>query len=186
MRIWIAGAPRTGTTLLQLLMFAFEGVDVVIGERPLRLFVRIGDWEERRLVGKRVRGLFSGPLTPSELDTEVRLMRTVRPVVMVREVEEVTRPIPYIPDDPGKAVARETWDAAMDQLDRWGPDLKPVVVRYQDLLGHPGRVQIQLSQELDLHRLHRFEDFPAFLPDWVKARAAPFDNYRPRPIGAPA
>jgi len=180
-KIWITGCARTGTTLLGRLFYGYEGVTVIDPEIELEYFIDASGASTPHYSGKRsVGSIFSNDLSGSLIKDQSRLIQDND--VMVVNIIRDGRDVISLPKD-GTVATPKRWVASMKQA----RDLKYLIcytVRYELLCEDPDGVQEALGAHLGLGTLHRWSDYPAFVPESVFERVTATGEPFPTRYGA--
>jgi hypothetical protein len=165
-RIFITGAPGSGTTLLRRLFFSFEDIYVYEdGQIYLSDFVKLNT-RKNSIVGKRdARTIFSHILKQSEIDSDRRLIDQYKVKILniIRDGRDVTI------GSNGFTVPPERWIECMRQAIKYKNSIT-IQVKYEDIVKNPNVIQKKLSNALNIKPKYKFSDFPSFLPENLKKR----------------
>ena len=156
-KIYIVGCAKTGTTLLQRLFCAFD-VDVVFGEIPLGELVK--RHSDRVLVAKRTwNQLMSNVLAEPQVQHFVRRIKkhNIRLVYMRRNKVDTLK-------STNGYVSKERYNACQDQYEQH-KSMVDYTAEYERLIKEPNIVQSEIAYVFDLKSLHKFSDYPAFVPE---------------------
>lgn len=147
MSILVTGCSRSGTTLMSNLIATGFGIE--------------HDHDEGYPEPGHVRKWpFASSKVPEMLATDPDL----RVVWMVRDPRAVL--ISRHPDGPGYWVPPQQWLACEGTRQRWAPDLRMIVVRYEDVIISPFGIQDELTRWLDRSPVVPFSDaVPQFEDD---------------------
>jgi len=207
-RILITGCAGSGNTLLRRLFHSFADVDVLMGDRKVRpkdgkvIYkgdeVTLEDLINRPsdapfVVGKRVKQtIFSTDMiTEEDLKKQADLIRKhgIKIINTIRDGRDVilsTVTSKKLPINPRR------WIHCMRHRKIF--DVITLEVRYEDLVTDPDKIQDVIAYMFGMEPLHKFSDYPEFLPDREydtrQFRAKPTkggdkrERYRPKKISA--
>ena len=158
-RIFITGAPSSGTTLLRRLFFAFDDVEVIDGQIYLKPFC---EWRanKKNLVGKRnAKTIFSHILTKKEIERDINLIlkNQVKIINIVRDGRDV------VVGSHGFTVAPDRWIECVRQAFTYGGWIA-LRIKYEDLVTNPDKTQNRIAKVLKLKPLFKFSEYPNFVP----------------------
>ncbi|MGM0381617.1 MAG: sulfotransferase [bacterium] len=178
---YITGCARSGTTLLQYIMKAFENMHIVPGEKFIDYFAKeeiqslpAGD----NVVLKR-NAYCLGGVYPRGLNTEdeeeiiqyrkhfLKLIRmlNLRLVDIIRDPRDVITSVHHQAQDT-YWVDFPRWYRQYEEINwfkkHWDKILR---IRYEDLLRDPDSIQSKISDFFQLTSRHSLSNFPGFLSD---------------------
>lgn len=179
-RIFITGCARSGTTLLNRLFYAFNGIAVVDPEISLEDF-RSRAVAEHILVGKRTpQTILSVPLPEEELLNQAEILSSsdIGILNMIRDGRDVVHE-----HSTGPRVNINRWIGCVLQAQRFRK-LVTLQVRYEDLVTFPDGIQAQIAQVFQLDARVAFSKYPEFVSEEVfdVPDYRGFRPYRKRPI----
>ena len=182
MKIYIVGCAKSGTWLLLWLFYGFENIHIIdyMEERP------ISHLQERRLENEKIgvwkrswNMIFShkrDTLSPSlERQLEIIQEEDIKIVYIKRNKEDVLK-------SDGGWVDEERYDDCEKQASEFAEHIN-CVVDYDVLLRNPNETQLHVKDCLGLQILHKWSDFPDFVPDDVFKIHEGKPNYSKRRIG---
>jgi len=159
--IVICGFPRTGTTLLQLLIEScVEDICSFVGEVEAGWACRNANRRHRWMVTKR-------PDDISEIDRLRDWYRDhpgrLAALLPIRDPRDVlTSTHAGYPPSRGYYCEPERWSAVHRRVRNLEGDADVTTLRYEDLVRCPQQVQDLLDERLGLERIARFEDYESF------------------------
>lgn len=171
--IYITGCAKSGTTMLNNLMTAFDA-KVAPAEITLWDFYN-ADFD----IGKRVQWtIFSNKMNYFHLYRQYMFIKNqgIQILNITRNKEDVLR-------SENGYVSEARYDACQDQLEVFG-DIVTLNVTFEEILLDPTGMQYTIAMYFDLEAVHRWEDYPDFVPQeiWdMWEHAGP--RYGPRKLG---
>ena len=179
-RVFITGCARSGTTLINRLFYAFDGVSVVDPEICIDEFCELRADECKVIVAKRTPlTILSVPLPEEELLRQVKLVRlhSLSLVNVIRDGRDVVHRNPS-----GPLADLNRWIGCMIHAQRFR-SLLEAQVRYEELVTSPDAVQTALAEALGLSPRAAFSEYPGFVPahvfDEPEYRDYPYYDSRP-------
>lgn len=169
-KIFITGCPRSGTTLLLRMFFAFNDIEVIPHEVNIREFVS-HDSPKKFIIGKRIENhLFSDNIKLEQLNNQLEVVKSnnVQILNIVRDGRDVI-------EDVEKNVTCNWWNNTIDQL-RNNNEFIDLIVKYEDLVFRPDEVQEHIQLTFNLTSHCNFSNYPAFIPEGVFS----YTKHKPR------
>jgi len=171
-KFYITGCAKTGTHLLRRLFYAFDDMEVIIGETPAPAFLRHPQ-RKKHLCGKRGH---EDPLSGQCCDgTALTLLEELKAsgafvIHCKRTCSDVEQ----------SGIAGARYQAADAQAEKFS-GLVDACVWYEELCKDPNAVQWRLARRFGLTPVAKWSDYPAFVPgkDFETIRG---QSYAPRPI----
>lgn len=150
--VYIAGCGRSGTTLLQRLMRCFEDSFVATGERPFTALLDLISRKEANLVVKRDATAWK---ILKEMPPAVHLIYCVR-----HPYDVLTSFHPGARRSDQYYIKPSRWQQEYSAYRKYcrAMEIRPIVVRYEDLITEPDRVQSHLAEGLGLKPRMAFTD----------------------------
>ena len=161
MKIYVTGCARSGTTFLQRLFYAFEGVEVMDGETELYQFASIKN--DGIIVGKRSRHtVFSDSLPAEHVNEHISLVRKnqIKIVNIVRDARDVLRSNLYL----NRVIPQSRWIVSIRQSFEFAEDIA-YQFKYEDLVYRPAELQYPMAEVFGLTPKAYWADYPEFVPN---------------------
>ncbi|MBL4654084.1 MAG: sulfotransferase domain-containing protein [Flavobacteriales bacterium] len=175
MKIFITGAPKTGTTLLAR-MFNYFDCKVINEEGNMHDFHKQKD--NGIYVCKRSENsLFSGAIPADPISKQLEWAKDFKIINVVRDGRDVIHSIyrewgvinPYI------------WINSIQSALKYESYID-LTVKYEDLITHHDLIQRKISQTFGLKKTGSFSDYPKNIPDDCFKTDKP--HYKPRKLEA--
>lgn len=165
-KIYITGCARSGTTLLARLFYAFNEVQIINEETQLIDFISIKteQMECKYLIGKRTEfTLFGNTLSEGHISKQLELIKDNKIIII-----NCIRDGRFVVDSWKKAWGMYDPFAWMNAIKQAKEHNEVILlnIKYEDLTLYPDEVQEQLAKELKLESIHKFSDYPEFVPGY--------------------
>lgn len=175
--IYITGCAKTRTTMVQQLMFAFKDTIVIPAESSARMFMGAGERRSKtNLVIKRRANGFLANYKKNIIKPELDAILAIKPfIIFVTRNREDT-----LKSDNGY-VSAERYDTVHKDAETY-KHLIAFTIDTDELLKDPDTMQKKLADKLGLVIVHKWSNYPDFVPDYM----FDYHNYRKRKLGEPA
>lgn len=180
-KIFITGCARSGTTLLNRLFYAFDNAEILTNEIELDKFIGLDSKKDFLIAKRHPVSVFSVPLKEDQFHDQIKMIQTYNIFIVniIRDGRDVVhKDIEGSPD-----VKPDRWIGCMKHTLKY-IEYVSVNIKYEELIYNPNSVQEIIAKKLGLNKVHKFNDYPEFVPDDVfkEWELAHLRNYSKRSI----
>lgn len=157
-RIFITGCGGSGTTVLRRLFNAFDNVEIIDGQITIDNYLK-RNTKKKFLIGKRMgKTIYSGGLSNSEAKNQIPKIKNIGILNIIRDGRDIMYKRPW-------KMTPSRWIRSMEQWEKW-PQYINLNIKYEDLVINPDKIQNNIANVFNLSIIHKFSDFPSFMPEW--------------------
>lgn len=160
MQIFISGCAKTRTTLVQWLFTAFKDCVVFPGELPLETFRQsnLRYFPVNMVIKRTIDSIFAHALSADKYKDQICRIKVdgIKVVRVTRNREDTLK------SDNGY-VSADRYDACEQQAKNWA-DLITYTLNSDRLIAEPDAVQKEVADALGLEIVHRWSEWPKFVP----------------------
>lgn len=180
LRIYITGCARSGTTLMQRLFTAFDGVHVVSGEHDIQAFRQAATDADVLVIKRAYNEALSNTSDTVYSGNELKMLAEKKPEIKILNMVRDGRDVIV-----GGYVSPKRWVHSIEHMiaPAWFKFVDKVV-RYEDLVTKMDSIQAEIADYYKLKILHKWSEYPDFVPEKFFKTHDPTWNYKRRPVDA--